>query len=260
MKKLAFQQIASKWLKTHIMMQDEKLAPYLPQTVWWQPKRLFELLKEYGLVYLKPDKGGGGSGIICIEQVRSHRYEVRYLTRRQVITGEKTLLSLLKRWMHPHKRYLMQQGIRLARVSGRPFDIRIIVQKPHQNWMAMGMAAKVAAKEKIVTNRSSGGMAFPVSPLLQAGLGWHEEHVQKFQQLLQWIALRTASTLSNRFSGLRVLGLDIGVDEQGRVWIFEVNTRPQFHLFQQTDPDRYQRIIRNQRRIIADGRKRHLLR
>lgn len=255
MRKLAFQQIASKWLKTNIMLQDGELKPYIPQTVWWQPHDLFGMLKQHEVVYLKPDKGGGGIGIIRIEQTEPRVYEVRYMTKRQHIVGKRALVSFLNRRMRPDKRYLIQQGIRLARVAGRPFDIRVLVQKPRHHWVFMGMAAKVAAKEKIVTNRANGGMALSVPKVLRAGLGWSWPQIRHVEQLLESIALQTASTLSKRFSGLRVLGLDIGIDEQGNVWIFEVNTRPQFHLFQQIDPARYRMIIRNQRLIVADGRK-----
>lgn len=256
MRKLPFQQVASKWLKTHIMQQDDKLSYYLPQTIWWQPDHLFDMLQRHTVVFLKPDKGGGGAGIIRIEQIAPRRFEVRYKTKQQRIIGNQSLVSLLKRRMQPGKRYLIQQGIRLKHVAGRPFDIRVIVQKPHYRWQVMGMAAKVAAKEKIVTNRSSGGMALTVPKVLKAGFGWSESQISYVEQLLYRIAQQTAYTLSNRFSGLRVLGLDIGIDEQGRVWIFEVNTRPQFHLFKQTDPARYRQIMRNQRKIVSDGQKR----
>lgn len=256
LKRLPFQQIASKWLKTHIMSQDDELSRYLPQTARWHPNVLFKMLKQFGSVYLKPDKGGGGAGIIRVKLTDSHRYEVRYGIRRQVIVGETTLISYLRRRMQPHKRYLIQQGIRLAHVDGRPFDIRVVLQKPRDQWIVMGMAAKVAAKEKIVTNRANGGIAATVPKVLQAGFGWRDEHVRLVEHVLSRIALRTAAVLSTRFPGLRVLGLDVGIDDRGNVWIFEVNTRPQFRLFQQTDPVRYRQIVRNQRQIVADGRKR----
>lgn len=255
MRKLAFQQIASKWLKEDVMRQSEALAPYLPQTVWWQVDHLFHMLKRHTVVFLKPDKGGGGVGIIRVEQTTPHQYEVRYLTKRQRILGKRTLVSVLKRRMHPNKHYLIQQGIHLKTIAGRPFDIRVLVQKPRQEWQVMGMVAKIAAKEKVVTNRATGGMAVSVPQVLRAGYGWSEKHIHDVEQWLHWIALQTAVTLSKRFTGLRVLGLDIGMDEQGRMWIFEVNTRPQFHLFRQIDPHRYRQIVRNQRRIIAEGRK-----
>lgn len=256
MRKLAFQQIASKWLKTKIMLQDRRLAPFLPETVPWRTNRLFDMLKEYTVVFLKPDKGGGGIGIIRIEQVAADVYEVRYLTKRVQVTGKHALITLLKRRMQPRKRYLIQQGIRLKQIGGRPFDIRVIVQKPGSEWQAMGMAAKVAAKEKIVTNRSTGGLALTVSRALKSGFGWSDHYIRSVERWLSHIALQTAYTLSARFPNLRVLGLDIGIDVQGNVWIFEVNTRPQFHLFQKTDPAKYRKIVTNQRRIIAEGRMR----
>ena len=254
MRKLPFQQIASKWLKTEIMLQDRHLAPFLPKTLPWRTNRLFDMLKEYTVVFLKPDKGGGGTGIIRIEQYAADVYEVRYLTKRVRVDGKHTLIALLKRRMQPGKQYLIQQGIHLKQIEGRPFDIRVIVQKPRSHWQVMGMAAKVAAKEKIVTNRTSGGLALTVYRALKRSFGWSDNHIHSVERWLSHIALQTAHTLSKRFPDLRVLGLDIGIDVQGNMWIFEVNTRPQFHLFLKTNPTQYQKIMTNQRRIVAEGR------
>ena len=33
--------------------------------------------------------------------------------------------------------------------------------------------------------------------------------------------------LENRFPGIGQLGFDYGIDQNGKIWIFEVNTRPQ---------------------------------
>lgn len=214
------------------------------------------MLRRHRVVFLKPDKGGGGSGIIRVEQTEAGRYEVRYMTKRQTVCGKDTLVSVLKRLFRPGKRYLIQQGIHLARISGRPFDVRVIVQKPSQRWIVMGAVAKVAAKEKIVTNRNSGGIALRVPDVLSDGLGWPDDSIRQTTARLHAVALQTAAVLSERFTGLRVLGLDVGIDERGHLWIIEVNTRPQFHLFRQTDVNRYRRIIRNQRKIIASGRRR----
>lgn len=254
MTKYPFQQIASKWLKTIVLYSNEQLSRYIPETKRWQPDIFFHMLSRYHTVFLKPDKGGGGFGIISVEALDDRAYEVRYGTTRQTIHDKQTLLALLKRRTSPNRRYLIQRGIPLATVGGRPFDIRIIVQRPNNDWRVMGMAAKVAAKEKIVTNRSSGGIALTVNEALRHSFHWDKKRIYAAEQLLTWIALETAHTLTKRFPRLRILGLDVGIDRYGHPWIFEVNTRPQFQLFRQIDFRRYRHIIAIQRKIINDAR------
>lgn len=45
-------------------------------------------------------------------------------------------------------------------------------------------------------------------------------------------AITIAETLEEQIDGtLGELGLDIGVDRNGRVWLFEVNAKPGRHIF-----------------------------
>lgn len=254
MNKHPFQQIASKWLKTRVLTANERLVHYIPETKLWRPEELFQMLSRHTIVFLKPDKGGGGFGIISVEALNDDRYEVRYGTTRQTIIGKRTLLSLLNRRIAPHRRYLIQRGIQLATIAGRPFDIRIIVQRPSAHWRVMGMAAKVAAKQKIVTNRSSGGIALTVHDALRQSFHWDMKRIHVVEHLLTWIAMETAHTLTERFPRLRILGLDVGIDRFGHPWIFEVNTRPQFQMFRQIDVRRYRLIVTNQKKIVNDIR------
>lgn len=257
MSRYPFQQVASKWLKTRVLARNEALAHYLPKTVRWHPDKLFTMLSQFGLVFLKPDKGGGGFGVFSVERLERNRYEVRYGTKRQTIADNHSLVAFLRRKMPRGRRYLMQQGIRLATVAGRPFDIRIIVQKPEKNWVVTGMAAKVAPKEKIVTNRSRGGIAVPVAKAVGQSFGWTKDRVHHLERQLTSIALHTAYTLEQQFRQLRVLGLDVGLNQAGNPWIFEVNTRPQFQLFLRIDPKGYRNIVDNQKKMIADWRKKN---
>jgi hypothetical protein len=51
----------------------------------------------------------------------------------------------------------MQHRINLVRIWGRPFDVRILFQKPERKWGISGICAKVVAPGKIVTNYCKGG-------------------------------------------------------------------------------------------------------
>ena len=62
-----YQQIASKMLKTRVLQQDPFLRGTIPETLWYTRRNLEEMLERYGTVFVKPDKGGGGVGILRVE-------------------------------------------------------------------------------------------------------------------------------------------------------------------------------------------------
>ncbi|MNF02532.1 Endospore coat-associated protein YheD [compost metagenome] len=41
------------------------------------------------------------------------------------------------------------------------------------------------------------------------------------------ITVRSTALLESKYPGIAQLGFDYGIDKQGKIWIFEVNTRPQ---------------------------------
>lgn len=63
--------------------------------------------------------------------------------------------------------YIVQQGINMITFNKRPFDIRVMVQqKPAGGWETTGILARVAARNKIVTNYHNGGKPKELAALL----------------------------------------------------------------------------------------------
>ncbi|GGE05780.1 hypothetical protein GCM10011571_03630 [Marinithermofilum abyssi] len=244
-----YRQIASKSLKTRVMQKHPVLRLFLPKTVWYSEDALLQMLRMFSVVYIKPDKGGGGAGILRVEK-KGERYQASY--RRQTrFANEAELIPLLEQGMLPNKRYIIQQGIDVARIDGRPFDLRLLMQKPDQHWIFSGMIAKVAAKGFFVTNRCKGGKPMAVRRALEEVWGKNSPAVQRIMEDCRRISMLTAEVLEQRFPGIRELGLDVGTDRNGRLWIFEVNTAPRFMLFRSIDdPHVYRNIMRRHRSVI----------
>lgn len=55
------------------------------------------------------------------------------------------------------RKYLIQQGISLARISGRPIDYRVKVVKNGEHWEFRSMVGRVARPGLFVTNLCKGG-------------------------------------------------------------------------------------------------------
>ena len=81
MRRARYQQIASKLLKTAVILNHPQLSSYIPETRWYSPEALHEMLEKYPVVYLKPDKGTGGGGIIRIRRINHYRFEYKDLSQ-----------------------------------------------------------------------------------------------------------------------------------------------------------------------------------
>jgi D-alanine-D-alanine ligase-like ATP-grasp enzyme len=243
-----YQQIASKGLKTKILERDSWLKQYLPHTAWYQDDILLSMLGRYNLLYVKPDKGGGGVGIVRVRKVGWNQYECKSLYRQKIVSGAQ-LTALVKSLLLPDKKYLIQQGISLAKINNRPFDLRLMLQRIDQNWELTGLAAKVAAPGKIVTNFCKGGRPYIARDAVRVVCG-EEGTAQKMAELKN-LAYKVSEVLNKHFTGLRELGIDVGMDKEGHIWIFEVNTRPKFNMFRKLKNLQMYNKIRNKHLLIV---------
>jgi hypothetical protein len=249
-RKITYQQVASKSVKTAVLYKNERLRPYLPEMDWYRKDRLYGLLERHGAVFIKPDKGGGGAGAIRLTKLIDGLvkcetlYERKKLPIRQISTW-------IERKFRPHKKYIMQQGIELAKIEGRPFDLRINLQKPLSHWEVTGICAKVAAPGKIVTNHCKGGMPIELHTALKKITDGDLVKMKNLHKEIYYLSIEIAKTLNERFKGLKELGIDAGIDKNFKIWVFEVNTRPDFKMFRDLkDRSQYHRIKKIHRLIV----------
>jgi len=245
-----YQQIASKLLKTRVLEKTESLRPFLPETRRYSTDALKQMLKRYPIVYVKPDKGGGGGGILRVRKRENDKYEIRFRTHTKTTTWSQ-LDAQLRSCFFAGKRYLVQQGIELATIDDRPFDFRLLLQRPNKDWKLTGIVAKAAAPGRIVTNHCKGGKPVDAAKALLTAADGEPKTVKRWVKVLVWLGTKTADALHVQFTGLRELGIDVGLDRNGRFWIFEVNTRPQFRMFKKIgDRSMYRKIMQFHRKIV----------
>ncbi|MCZ8522320.1 YheC/YheD family protein [Paenibacillus mucilaginosus] len=143
----------NKWVKTKWMMGNRQLRPHVPQTEPFTKARLQTMLKRYpSSVYFKPVRGSGGNGIVRIQRLKSGKYLMRHLQERKVLPSLDSLYGVLKRFAG-RRPYLLQRGIRLMKTRGKPFDLRVMVQKTKGGrWLSTGIFAKIGKPGKVVNN------------------------------------------------------------------------------------------------------------
>lgn len=216
--------VKSKWTKTKWLLSDKALRRFVPDTKLFNRASLKKMTGRYRMVYFKPTGGTGGNGIARIVRISSRQFSVRK-DWRTTKTSSGSLYVQLKK-IARGRSYLLQRGVHLRSSGGRPFDIRVTLQKARNGrWVPTVMFVKLGKPGKVVTNYHSGGKLALLGPTLRRA-GFGEARIGRYKRQLQTLGLQTARCFNRRNSRFKELGLDVAIDRGGRLWILEVNTRP----------------------------------
>lgn len=221
-----------KWQVHQWLSNDARSEQYLPKAIkHTDVKTTSSFLQNHNPVYIKPNHGSLGVGIIKVVRLEDGRFFYQIKGRKGVQTqgtavSSKKLLKLLKARLSKHS-YLVQMGISLATYKGRPFDIRVVVQKDHTGqWKRTKSFCRIAQSGDITSNLSTGGDALSVLNVLREIFGKPED-VKKIQRKISELVNLVPKILEEQ-SGYQLgeLGLDIAIDRVGGIWVIEVNSRP----------------------------------
>jgi hypothetical protein len=216
-------QLASKWLKTEALLSDARVARYIPLTRVYTANSLLLMVRKYGNVVIKPIVGGGGYGVIKVFW-DSRGYGFTYMDRTRIYKDFGSMRRALQ-MVKVKRRYLIQQGISLARIGGRPIDYRVKVVKNGVGWEFRSMVGRLARPGLFVTNLCKGGTMLTCREGLRRSLPRIKASAKKAE--MRRLTLVCIEIMERHFPGIGELGFDYAVDYSGKIWILEVNTRPQ---------------------------------
>ncbi|MDP4098477.1 YheC/YheD family protein [Paenibacillus sp. P96] len=230
----------SKWDIHKILSRHPTLSKHVPTSLPAGRKALTQMMNQYEDLILKPCFGSVGRGIMRLQK-NGGVWRLHYKPNRQ--TGQKK-----QRWvtrylsaqdltyslgrMTKKEPYIIQQTIPLATCGGRPFDIRMTVQRSYGGgWHLTGMFAKIAPSHTFVSNVAQGGSVASVLETLSIALPHLDAQV--LIRKLQSFAQQIAEALAEKLPHLADVGLDVGVTEQGQLYFIECNGRDMRYGFEQ---------------------------
>jgi len=229
MKRRQSRHVGSKWVKTAAIERYRRLRRHVPETRKLSRTNLEELLNRYGMVYVKPDTGTYGKGVMKIGKLQGGGYYSREKDRTRYHGSREALYRAIAARSRG-RRYLVQQGIHLLAYRGRLFDVRVMVQKnPQRKWETTGIIGRAARPSYVVTNYHSGGRPMDVRTLLAPHLTVPQ--IRAMTARLSRIGRDAAAALGSVYPGVNMVGADIGVDARRNCWIIELNTSPDPYLF-----------------------------
>lgn len=221
MNRISGRRIASKTTKQRVLEQHPIIGEHIPPTSFFTREALEQMLNTHDMVYVKPNIGSGGFNIFRVEKlVDSYRFQIG-----RTIVNTKTFSELYNKLKLKMKRktYIIQKGIDMLTINGLPVDYRVKYVKSGHLWQYRAVVGRIARSGLIVTNLHQGGKLVKGMTALTATVG--EDAAEKKRELKRLTELST-NVLLNHFPGLSALGFDYGIDKNGKVWMFEVNTNP----------------------------------
>jgi hypothetical protein len=224
----------NKWGVHQLLYPNPEVNEHIPET-HHAPSlaTVRSLLRRYHMIYFKPIDGSLGYGIVKVVHHPGKGYEVSYHNGTGNVKRNFQKLENLYQHIFRSRRlnsYLVQQGIQLATYRNRPFDFRVHLHKNQQNeWVVSCMAAKVAGSGSVTTHVRTGGTVIPGEELLAYLFG---SHWRIMQERIREIAIKLATAIEQAQDVyLGELGLDMGIDTHGHVWMFEANSKPGRSIF-----------------------------
>lgn len=216
----------------------KKFHNNLPHTVRYSRQNLRKMMKRYPNLYIKPQDSSFGRGIIKISRKSSSRWHVRKINGQFTVRTKKAVHEVDR--IARRSSYLIQKEIPLAKYHGRPFDIRVSVQRNSGgSWQVTGMVARTAKVGSHVTNVAQGGSVMTLTPLLRQSF----QHPVRVKRSIRSLSLRVSRHLGRKLPHLADLGIDIGINKRGKPFFIEVNCRYLRKGFKQAGMSQtYQRI------------------
>lgn len=256
--------VASKWEKTRVLNEVKYLQEHIPETRFMTRGNLRRMLDQYNMVYIKPDVGTSGRGVMRVdgeerkeqseeteETTETDKVEQTYRYQHELNVHRFTDLKSMHASISNEtkgKVYLVQRGIHMLTYHHKPFDLRVMVQQSQsKKWVVTGMIGRVAEMNKIVTNIHNGGKAKEAGKLLDKYMNSSQKG--RIFAELKSLGLEVAAQMKRNYKEINEVGLDIAIDSDYKPWILEVNTVPDPYIFRfLNDKDVLAKVIRNARR------------
>ncbi|WP_163537148.1 YheC/YheD family protein [Gracilibacillus sp. YIM 98692] len=218
----------NKWQMYEYLMKEEKCRYLLPYTIFQPSLNTIEEMMEQNAVYLKPIHGSKGNGICLIEKIDDQIAITNYKSHTALKQYYRDIDSFQAEYFPKgFQHYVLQEAIPLMKHQGNAIDFRIHTNKDEQsNWQVTLIFGKQTSNKSFTTHITKGGSVLLLSQLFSA-----KEQKQIEQKLIE-TAINLSKIVDRSIHGtIGELGFDIGIDEEKKLWLFEINAKPGWMVF-----------------------------
>ena len=217
----------SKWRQYHTLASNQALTSHLPCTDLLTKCTLTKFLNKYDEIIIKPCVGQEGKGIMKISSNKDQTYEIQAGKMKFLKANIDEIYDFIEQRFLMKKNYLVQQKLSLATINDCPIDIRVVTQKSDSAWIATAMLVKVAGRGYFITNAAQ--------KLLTIADMYKDLNLsiplEMLENKLAEICISASTQLEKAEQEVKLIGFDIGITNQGDIWIIEGNYVPDTNMF-----------------------------
>lgn len=203
--------------------KDEQFSKYIiPSEPVSNFNDILEFIDKYSEVAIKPVDGLMGKGIYRVSK-SDNMYVVGFMTSDAEYT--ETAFKDFYEKNIAGKNHIIQKFIHSRTAQDNPFDCRIHVEKNGLGkWEIAKMYVRIGIGQRVISNVNQGGGIADVKQFLTANFPDKTK-----------VILKNLKDFGNAFpykieeirnTELMTLGMDVGIDKNGDLYLFEANTLP----------------------------------
>lgn len=188
------------------------------------PDTVLNLLQYLPSAVIKPHSGSKGRSIYFVTLLENNTIRCVSGIKENIYTLQE-FKELINKLISEQK-YLIQTFIECKTKTGFAYDFRLHVQKNALGKWAINLIyPRVSGNKKLTSNISNGGYRGELIPFLAEEFG---DQYFDIKQMLEYFAITFSTHFESLYKGRSFdeLGIDVGIDQNQKIWIFEVNWRP----------------------------------
>ncbi|MFD1385925.1 YheC/YheD family protein [Oceanobacillus oncorhynchi subsp. oncorhynchi] len=214
-----------------MLTKDPQLQKYAIPTLRCKSFSIIKgFLLKYGEVVVKPVYSQSGENIYKIVQADkdsflvSHRDSTANMTLKETFAFFQSIIS--------KRKCIVQPYIPSSTEQGEPFNCRIHLEKNKEgNWVIVKKYIRVGTEKQVSPNNQESGVTFDAGMFLTLKF---TEDASAVDEHLDSFALNVAKKIEKtRKKELATLGLDIGIDKDQNLVLFESISAPDSSLLHQ---------------------------
>jgi glutathione synthase/RimK-type ligase-like ATP-grasp enzyme len=222
-----------KWEVCEALAKHPEAKKYVPETIIYKNfDDVLHMLNKNELIFMKSYYGSGGKEVLSVEKF-SDKYKLNYykMGAKELLLDNINEVQEFATKFIGNKKFIIQQGIRLLTYNSRNMDIRIFIMKNEFGmWESIFKGARIAQGKFSITNTRAGAdyaIYEQLYPQLKKQYNFLE--VPSTEKLDEAVII-LASYIERELGNFGEIGLDIGLDINGGIWILEANSKPDKEL------------------------------
>jgi len=217
-----------KWELCEVLYRYPEARKYVPETIVYRNfDDALSMLNKHGFIFIKAFYGQKGKEVLSIEKIND-KYKLNYYNdnaKENILDNIEELKIFVTKYAGKSK-FIVQQGIRLLKYKNRTIDLRMLMMKDqYGKWESIYKVVRMAKENFNITTAI--GKRITVYEKIYDYLQevYSSVEIPRIENLDQIVSMLARYT-EKGFGNMGEMGIDIGIDIDGQIWIIEANSDP----------------------------------